>query len=239
VTCDSAWLNSVIPNKNITVLSALKSIATNNLVNSQWPNGLIHVFQSASAYYIAYTEDNSEAYRGLADFAALLRSIGDSSASTYANAASKVATAIQNIMYSSDLLSGSKSTNLAGFYYYWGDASSFSGPAEPLDSPLAFYPDGASQIFPQAYRLGLAQSSYAAGWTFLNSEFPNYTTARQYDSDPWTIIGLAAAIGGNSSVAQEMQTKTVNVYNSGTAVPINDWSFYRRISLILQKGITY
>lgn len=238
VTCDNTWLTSIVPRTGLTVLATLKKIADNNLVKSQWPNGLIHVFQSASAYYIAYTEDNAESYRGLADLAILLTSLNDSTAATYQQSASLIATGMQNILFMNNLYSGTKALNQAGFAYYWGDATSFSAPAEPLNSPMVFYPDGATQIFAQAYRMGLPQTSYDAGWKFLNTNFPSYTTSA-YDTDPWTVIGWAAALQGNTALAQQMQTKTVNTYTAGTAVPINNWGFYRRISLLLQLGIVY
>ena len=149
VTCDKAYFNSLVPGKNHTVLQALKNIATNNLVKSQWPNGLIHVFQSAPAYYIAFTQDNVEAYR--------------------------------------------------------------------MDMP---------------------QSQYTAGWALLDSMFPLYTT-NAYDSDPWVLIGLAAALAGKNDLAKKMQAKAEASFQNGIVVPINNWSFHRRIALKLQTGKTY
>ncbi|MBC7429909.1 MAG: hypothetical protein H7336_14945 [Bacteriovorax sp.] len=86
--------------------------------------------------------------------------------------------------------------------------------------------------------MDLPVSQYDAGWNFLNTYFPKYKTY-EYDSDPWTLIGLAAAQNGNRVLAEDMQIKTVSGHNAGKAIPINNWSFYRRISLQLQKGINY
>lgn len=238
VTCDKAYFNSLVPGKNYTVLQALKNIATNNLVNSMWPNGLIHVFQSAPVYYIAYTEDNVEAYRGLVDFADMLRAFGDGSAGTYQATADKVQTAMQNILFVNNLFSGTVALNKPGYAYFWGNGLSFSAPAEPLNSPVKFYPDAVTQIFPQAYRMNMPQYQYDAGWSFLDSMFPLYTT-NAYENDPWVLIGLAAAFAGKNDLAMRMQAKAENSYRNGIPVPINNWSFHRRISLKLQKAQGY
>ncbi len=238
VTCDRAYFDSIVPGKDYTVLQALKNIATNNLVNSLWPNGLIHVFQSAPVYYIAYTEDNVEAYRGLVDFADMLRAFGDGSAGTYQTTADKVQVAMQNILFMNNLYSGAVALNKPGYAYFWGNGLSFTAPAEPLGSPVKFYPDAVTQIFPQAYRMNMPQSQYDAGWSFLDSTFPLYTT-NAYENDPWVLIGLAAALAGKNDLAIKMQTKAENSYRTGIPVPINNWSFHRRISLKLQTGQTY
>ncbi len=238
VTCDAQWLNSTVSSTKMTVLETLKSIATKNLLNSQWPNGLIHVFQSAPAYYIAYTEDNAEAFRGLMDLADLLDSLEDPSAKIYRAAGERISAAMASMMYSGNLRSGKELLNQGGFYYYWGNAAAFSSPAQPLNSPLQFYPDAVTQIFPQAYRLGLPQPYYDAGWKFLKEHFPDYKTFA-YDTDPWMLIGFAAAIQGDATLSQQMQTKTMNSYISGGVVPINNWGFFRRTSVLLQKGGIY
>src|SRR6266853_552011 len=87
VTCDQAFFSTTVSGKGVTVLQALKSVATNNLVNARFSNGLVHTFQSASQWPIAYDEDNSEDYKGLLDFGNFLSSIGDSDSPTYLNAA--------------------------------------------------------------------------------------------------------------------------------------------------------
>lgn len=237
VTCDKSWFYSMVPGKEYTVLDALKNIATNNLIKSQWPNGLIHVFQNAPVYYIAYTEDNAEAYRGLVDFAVLLRSFGEGSATTYQSAADKVAAAMQNILFVNNLASGAIALNKPGYAYVWGNNISFSAPAEPLNNPVKFYPDAVTQIFPEAYCMNMPQYQHDAGWNFLDSMFPLYTT-NAYENDPWVLIGLAAANAGKNDLAQKMQAKAENSFASGIPVPINNWSFHRRIALKLQTGKT-
>ncbi|MES2308181.1 MAG: hypothetical protein V4507_04915 [Verrucomicrobiota bacterium] len=239
VTGDKAWFNSVIPGKGITVLEALKKIANNNLIASQWPNGLTHVFQSASVYPIAYTEDNAEAYRGLTDFAVLVNNLGDPTlGASYTKIANKIAYGIQTYMYVNNLKSGSTLLNMSGFYNTWENKGNFNSVGDPLESPLTFYPDGVTQIFTEAYRVGIPSVFYNSGWNVLNKYFPNYTTYA-YDEDPWLLIGLAAAYHGNSSLAQAMQAKTLNGYAAGKVIPINNWGFYRRISIYLQTGKAY
>jgi hypothetical protein len=134
--------------KNVTVLQALKNIATNNLVNAAFPNGLVHVFQQASQFPIAYDEDNSEDYKGLEDFGNFLNSIGDSSASTYLKAAANIASRMQQT-YTNNVYNGTTTNhnylNLPGFLNAWQEDSGFTGPL-PMSNPSpTFYPDGDSQ----------------------------------------------------------------------------------------------
>jgi hypothetical protein len=123
--------------KNVTVLQALKNIATNNLVNAAFPNGLVHVFQQASQFPIAYDEDNSEDYKGLEDFGNFLNSIGDSSASTYLNAAANIPSGMQQT-YTNNVYNGTTTNhnylNLPGFLNAWQEDSGFTGPL-PMSNP--------------------------------------------------------------------------------------------------------
>jgi Bacterial Ig domain len=237
VTCDQAFFSTAVSGKNVTVLQALKNIATNNLVNAAFPNGLVHVFQQASQFPIAYDEDNSEDYKGLEDFGNFLNSIGDSSASTYLNAAAKIASGMQQT-YTNNVYNGTTTNhnylNLPGFLNAWQEDSGFTGPL-PMSNPSpTFYPDGASQIFPQAYRVPVPSSMYSGGWTFLRSTF-DFESPSVSSSDPWTIIGLAATYNGDNNTANAMLSKTRN----WGGPPINDWSFYRRIVLYQMYGFVY
>jgi len=223
--------------KNVTVLQALKNIATNNLVNAAFPNGLVHVFQQASQFPIAYDEDNSEDYKGLEDFGNFLNSIDDSSASTYLNAAANIASGMQQT-YTNNVYNGTTTNhnylNLPGFLNAWQEDSGFTGPL-PMSNPSpTFYPDGASQIFPQAYRVFVPSSMYAGGWTFVRSTF-DFESPSVSSSDPWTIIGLAATYNGDNNTANAMLSKTRN----WGGPPINDWGFYRRIALYEIYGFIY
>jgi hypothetical protein len=230
VTCDTQWVTAN--------LAKLKAIADYNLVNSQWPNGLVHVYQNANSYYGAYTEDNAEVYKGLMDFASLLNAVNDSSSTKYSTAAGKIATALQNKMYFSSWPTSCQ--NPPGFATLWSSGD-FNAMGTCLNIPLAMYPDGITQIFPQVFGVPLPQGQYDAGWNFLNAKFPNFYVAKNglppypnYD-DPWTILGYAAALRGNTSIAQQMQTLTTTTYNADPArVHINDWGFYERSRRYLQ-----
>ena len=236
VTCDQAFFSSTVPNRGITVLDALKNVATNNLVNATFPNGLVHVFQSASQYAIAYDEDNSEDYKGLEDFGNFLTSIGDSSASTYLNAAANIVSGMQQT-YLDNVWSGTPSSpnylNMPGFMNAWQHDSSYTGPL-PMKNPVAFYPDAVSQIFPQAYRVPVPSSMYAGGWNFLRSTF-DFESDSTDPADPWMIIGLAAAYNGDNTTADAMRSKT----RSWNSPPINNWGFYRRTVLYEQYGFIF
>src|SRR5579864_443760 len=236
VTCDQAFFASTVPNKGITILDALKNVATNNLVNATFPNGLVHVFQSSSASAIAYDEDNSEDYKGLEDFGNFLSSIGDSSASTYLNAAANIVSGMQQT-YLENVWSGAPSSpnylNMPGFMNAWQHDSAYTGPLG-MQNPVAFYPDAVSQIFPQAYRVPVPSSMYAGGWNFLRSTF-DFESGGVDAADPWMIIGLAAAYNGDNTTADAMRSKT----RSWPGPPINNWGFYRRTVLYEKYGFIF
>ena len=232
VTCDQAFFSTTVSGKGVTVLQALKNVANNNLVNAAFPNGMVHTFQSASQYPIAYDEDNSENYKGLQDFGNFLTVIGDSSASTYLNAASGIGSGMQQT-YTSNVYNGTVANkhylNLPGFLNAWQQDAGFTGPL-PMGNPVTFYPDAISQIFPQAYRVPVPSSMYAGGWTFLRSF--DFQSNSVDSADPWTIIGLAATYNGDNTTANAMLTKT----RGFSGVPINEWGFYRRIVLFQKYG---
>jgi hypothetical protein len=236
VACDQAFFSTTVSGKGVTVLQALKSIADNNLVNARFSNGMVHTFQSASQWPIAYDEDNSENYKGLHDFGNFLTSIGDSSASTYLNTAAGIASGMQQT-YTSNVFNGTVTSpnylNLPGFMNAWQQDSGYTGQL-PMNNPNpAFYPDAASQIFPQAYRVPVPSSMYAGGWTFLRTF--DFESNAVDQADPWTIIGLAATYNGDNTTANAMLTKT----RGFSGVPIHEWGFYRRIVLYQQYGFIY
>jgi hypothetical protein len=227
ITCDQGFYSTVVTGKGVTVLQALKNVATNNLVNATFSYGLVHVFQNVNQYPVALTEDNSEDYKGLADFGKLLTAIGDGSASTYVNAAAALASGMQQT-HESNLYNGSNYLNEPGFAWGWQT----SGPAW-MDNPIKFYPDGVTQIFPQAYRVPVPSYMYSDGWNFLSQNFDFENPG--VSDDPWTLIGLAATYNGDNTTANAMLSKTRN----WSGVPIHEWGFYRRIVLYQEYGFVY
>lgn len=243
VTCNASFFSGSVYisslGANVEVLAALKSIATNNLVNPRMSfNGgsLVRVFQSAadggsaSAYYdVAYVEDNSEDYEGLADFGNLLTALADSSASTYLNSAALIPPAVAGTYTLGEW------NAVPGFENYVSINSNGVVSVANPESPQ-FYPDGVSGLFPQAHAMaGISESMFSGGWDYLQTYFPDYQTYEAYSSDPWTLLGLAAAYNGNPAAANNILNET----KKDGGIPINDMGFYRRIVLYLDDGFVY
>lgn len=222
VTGDVEWFRRNLP--------TLKSIAYANLAVPQKPNGLISVFRqdytppthptycaSFTPSSIAYTEDNTENYRGLVDFSNALKALGDTDSGYYNQLASSVAAGIQG---------RSNGSNLSV-----ADADNTINPD--------FYPGTVTQVFPQLYEVPLSadtattQSGYDNGYAYLNAHAPTWST--QIDPGagyPWMLLGYVAAKRGDTARAQ--QQMSLLRANSGKAI-INELGFYKRI---LNAGVS-
>jgi hypothetical protein len=244
VTCNSGFFSQIVQTKNVgnvTVLQALKNIATNNLVNPRMSlNGgsLVRVFQSAedagtSGYYnVALVEDNSEDYEGLMDFGNLLTALGDSSASTYFDSAAQIPAAVAGT-YTLGEWDG-----VPGFENAVQDSSGVVS-VDPQGQPQ-FYPTAVSGVYPQLHEMaGLPESMFIGGWNFLQTYFPNYTTYNDTCTDPWTLLGLADAYNGDPTTANTILTNTRSQQSYCGSFTLYEWGFYRRTALYLQNGFVY
>ncbi|WP_155301337.1 hypothetical protein [Cupriavidus necator] len=222
VTGDVAWFRNNLPQ--------LKAIAYANLAVPQKPNGLISVFRqdytppthptycaSFTPSSIAYTEDNTENYRGLVDFANALNALGDADSGYYNQVAASVAAGIQGRSNGSALTVA--------------DSENTINPS--------FYPGTVTQVFPQLYEVPLSpdtvstQSRYDNGYAYLNAHAPTWST--QIDPGagyPWMLLGYVAAKRGDTARAQ--QQMALLRANSGKAI-INELGFYKRI---LNAGVS-
>lgn len=216
VTGDVEWFRRNLP--------TLKSIAYANLAVPQKPNGLISVFRkdytppthpaycaSFTPSSIAYTEDNTENYRGLVDFSNALKALGDADSSYYKQVAISVAVGIQGR----------------------SDGAAFSVADSINTTDPDFYPGTVTQVFPQLYEVPLSadtattQSGYDNGYAYLNTHAPTWST--QIDPGagyPWMLLGYVAAKRGDTARAQ--QQMALLRANSGKAI-INEIGFYKRI----------
>ncbi len=222
VTGDTQWFRNHLP--------VLKAIAYANLVEPQKTDGMISVFRadyappthptycpSFTRSNIAYTEDNTENYRGLVDFSDALAALGDADAGYYKQVATSVAAGIQNRSTGSALTVADSDTTV---------------------NP-DFYPGTVTQVFPQLHDVPLApdtattQSRYDSGYAYLNSHAPTWST--QIDPGagyPWMLLGYVAAKRGDTARAQ--QQMAMLRANSGKAI-INELGFYKRI---LNAGVS-
>jgi hypothetical protein len=198
--------------------ATLKNIAYRNLAVMQKPSdGLISTFQPPrnQTNGLGYLMDNSENYRGLRDFAGMLRDLGETADANYYDlVATGVVNGISNTIYDSAH---------AGFKTSDGDAQ----------ATTAFYAGTTCQVFPQAFGLNELSAYYDKGWSYLNLYTPNWQNG-QYDAFPWAILGYVAAIRQQPSMAltQQHMIEAKFISNRGL-ITINELGFYQRTKSVL------
>lgn len=250
VTCDKNW---VLPK-----LEVLKAMARRNLLEATLTNGLINNRQRTNingapnnSPLVVYTQDNAENYRGLTDFAALLADLDDSTSGLYVVAAAKIAKATQEILFSSitDWATNCSdhSPNLAGFS--WGWTNIFPSKGDCLfgvGGRMYIYPDGVTQIFPEVFQMDVPQEQKNAGWLLLRDQFskfdlsdpsgfPQYLAPTDPYTRPWAILGYAAALRGETTIANNMIQLMDGTYTKDAPrISIQEWAFYERTKRLVQ-----
>jgi hypothetical protein len=195
----------------------LKNIAYANLAVMAKPTGLTSVFQAPrnQSNALGYLMDNCEVYRGLRDFAGLLRERGEATdAAYYDSFASHIGSCIAGNLF--DAARG-------GFKVCDGDAQATTG----------FYAGTACQVFPQAFGVTEAAGCFDRGWRYLNQYSPNWQDGR-YDAYVWSVLGFVAARRGQTVQAQaQMRTLEACFLANRGLVTINELGFYQRTRSIL------
>lgn len=190
----------------------LKTLAYRNLAVMAKPTGLTSVFQPPrnQGNSIGYLMDNCEVYRGLRDFASLLRERSDpADAAYYDSFATGIAKGIGNTLFD---------TARGGF-----TAGDFTAQASST-----FYPGTTCQVFPQVFGLTELAPFYDRAWNFLQSNSPGWADGR-YDPYPWQVLGFAAAKRGDTATAQaHMRTTEQKFVSQRPLVTINELGFYQR-----------
>lgn len=202
--------------------AALKNIAYRNLALTAKPSGLTSVFQAPRSQTNAsgYLMDNCEGYRGLRDFAAVLRSRSELAEANYY-----------------DLLATNAAEGIARLLYKTS-AQAFL----PSDATLAprteFYPGTTCQVYPQAFGLRELTGRFAAGWNYLNTQSPGWETGR-HDPFPWAILGYVAALRGQSGQARSQLAAINTTFAANRSlVTINELGFYLRTQAVLNGSTT-
>ncbi|WP_151191865.1 hypothetical protein [Desulfotomaculum copahuensis] len=133
-------------------------------------------------YRVKYLMDNCEAYRGLADFAALLQALGDREAGYFKERAAAIAGGIESRLW-----------NRRHACYHPAKTGRFGTKIDLKN----FYPDAASQAFPALYGLTGPDSDRGAGlYALFNRHQPDWATI-QPPGYPWTLLALYAAQHGD------------------------------------------
>jgi hypothetical protein len=192
--------------------SKLKTMAYRNLAVMAKANGLTSVFQPPrnAGNAIGYLMDNCEVYRGLRDFASLLRDRGDTADANYYDAfASGISRGIG---------AGLFDTARAGF-----TAGDFTSQAA-----TTFYPGTTCQVFPQAFGVVELAQYFDRAWNYLQANSPGWADGR-YDPYTWNVLGFTAAKRGDFATAQaQMRTTEQKFIAQRPLVTINELGFYQR-----------
>jgi hypothetical protein len=195
----------------------LKDMAYRNLAVAVKSNGLTSVFQAprSQSNSIGYLMDNCEAYRGLRDFASMLRQGGETAdANYYDSFADGIAHGISVLLFD---------RTRSGLISSDGD----------VQAGTSFYPGTTCQVFPQAFGLMELSSYFDQGWAYLNRVTPNWQDGR-YDPYPWAILGFVAAKRQQYSQARaQMQTVQSRFSTNRGLITINELGFYQRTKSLL------
>ena len=195
----------------------LKEVAYRNLALTAKRTGLTAVFQAPRSLgnSTGYLMDNCEAYRGLRDFASMLRERGELNEANYydllaANTAGGMVHQLFNVQRGAFI------------------------PADTSTGPeTSFYPGATCQIFPQAFGVKELTPLFDRGWGFLNTNSPSWEDGR-YDPYSWAVLGFVAALRGQTTQAKAQLAAIEKKFATNRSlVTINELGFYQRTRSVL------
>lgn len=196
--------------------SRLKDIAYRNIALSVKPNGLTSVFQAPrnQTNNAGYLMDNSEVYRGLKDFATMLRERGDTADAAYYD-------------------SFAKGIGVAMATLFSAASSGFRMADLSTQTETSFYPGTSCQVFPQVFGVAECSAFYDRAWNFLAVNSPGWEVGK-LDPYPFAVLGLAAAKRGLTTVARAQQLSIEKTFVANRPmVSINELGFYQRAKSVL------
>lgn len=196
--------------------ATLKDMAYRNIALSVKANGLTSVFQAPrnKTNNAGYLMDNAEVYRGLRDFAALLKERGDTADGAYCDQyAANISTAMAGLF----------STSTNGFRM--ADLST--------RTETTFYPGTTCQVFPQAFGVTELSGRFDHAWKFLIANTPGWEAGR-HDPYPFAVLGLVAAKRGETALANAQLASIEKTFVANRAmITINELGFYQRTKSVL------
>ncbi len=199
----------------------LKEIAYRNLAVTAKVSGLTSVFQAPRSHTnsIGYLMDNCEGYRGLRDFASMLRQRGELIEANYY-----------------DLLAANAAGGIVARLYSSSKAAFL--PSDAATNPETdFYPGTTCQIFPQAFGLVELSSLFDSGWKHLNTYSAGWEDGR-HNPFAWAVLGFVAAKRGQHTQARAQMASIERAFASNRAlVTINELGIYRRTQSVLAGGV--
>ena len=139
-------------------------------------------------YAVRYVMDNSEVFRGVSDYAVLLMTLGDATATTWSGVAARIGTAIE-----SDLWDATTNT-----YFVEMDASGGKQRARWN----VWYPDATAQLFPIVNGVIAPASARAVSlYGNFNQHYPSWSQLHLPDQFPWAVVSDAAVLMGDRARA--------------------------------------
>ena len=194
----------------------LKDMAYRNIAVSVKSNGLTSVFQAprSQTNNAGYLMDNCEAYRGLRDFAGLLKERGDTADAAYY-----------------DLFATNIASSLSGLFSTSSSAFRMADLSSQTDK--SFYPGTSCQVFPQVFGVTELSPYYDRAWNFFNSNSPGWEKGT-LDPYPWAVLGFAAAKRGQTALAQAQLASIEKTFATNRPmITINELGFYQRAKSVL------
>ena len=195
----------------------LKDIAYRNIALAIKPNNLSSVFQAPrnQTNNAGYLMDNSEVYRGLKDFSAMLKERGDvADAAYYDSFAKSIGTAMTTLFVTAS--SGFRMADLS------------------TATETSFYPGTSCQVFPQVFGVTECAPYFDRAWNFLAVNSPGWEGGK-LDPYPFAVLGLAAAKRGLTSAARAQQLSIEKTFIANRPmVSINELGFYQRTKSVLE-----
>lgn len=199
--------------------ATFKNIVYANIACTQKINGLCRVFQLPRLSPVSnfgYLMNNSEDYRGLRDFASILRLRGETTdANYYNNIATTIAQSVQ--------------------IYLWDSANSGfrTSDQDARADNTSFYPGTTCQVFPQAFGITELSTYFTLAYQFLNRNSPEWPY-EIYDEYPWAIIGYVAAKRGDiDNAIKQMSASEAKFAANPAQLTINELGFYQRTKSLL------
>jgi len=188
------------------VKAVAKTVLLENQLTTGPSRGLIPTFSKHRTHFppdvlhtpFCYLEDSCENYAALSKLGTFLRSVKDSDAANYEEAAAHLARAIERFFSPKD----------SAFYVLDGQ---IGGPwLEPKN--VKFYPGRASQVFPELFGVPLGSPKrtrelYNAGWAFLNANHDRWYQEPPTDGStggfPWMILGVVAQMRHETAIVNK------------------------------------
>ena len=159
--------------------------------------------------------DNSEVYRGLKDFAAMLKERGDiADGAYYESFANGIGTAMTTL--------------------FSPTSSAFRMADLSTQTETSFYPGTSCQVFPQVFGVTECAPYFDRAWNFLALNSPGWESGK-LDPYPFAVLGLAAAKRGLTSAAKAQQASIEKTFAANRPmISINELGFYQRTKSVLE-----